>query len=69
MEMMVVFIKYKNYNSYLKLSNEFYDIYIIKLDNQVLVNLLNFLRYNFMLKLYISDNEDELYKMLIYSNN
>ena len=46
-EMMAVSIKYKNYNSYLKLSNE----------------------YNFMSKSYTSDNEDELYKMLTYSNN
>ncbi|OJT71308.1 GntR family transcriptional regulator, partial [Clostridioides difficile] len=52
-----------------KLSNEFHDIYITKSDNQVLVNLLNSLRYNFMSKSYTSDNEDELYKMLTYSNN
>ena len=68
-EMMAVSIKYKNYNSYLKLSNEFHDIYITKSDNQVLVNLLNSLRYNFMSKSYTSDNEDELYKMWTYSNN
>ncbi|MFR2551419.1 MAG: hypothetical protein ACLS8D_06025 [Clostridioides difficile] len=44
-------------------------MYITKSDNQVLVNLLNSLRYNFMSKSYTSDNEDELYKMLTYSNN
>ncbi len=68
-EMMTVSIKYKNYNNYLKLSNEFHDIYIAKSENQVLINLLNSLRYNFMSKSYTSDNEDELYKMLSYSNN
>ncbi|MCC0627977.1 GntR family transcriptional regulator [Clostridioides sp. ES-S-0077-01] len=68
-EMMTVSIKYKNYNNYLKLSNEFHDMYITKSDNQVLINLLNSLRYNFMSKSYTSDNENALYKMLEYSNN
>lgn len=66
--MMDVAIKYKNYKNYLSLSNEFHNIYRDKCDNQVLLNVLNPLVYNFMPKAYTSDDEEELFKMIAYSN-
>lgn len=67
-EMMEISIKYSNYKKYNNLSNEFHDIYIQKSDNKVLIEILNSLRYNFIPKPYESDNNEELNKMLLFSN-
>lgn len=67
-EMMEISIKYKNHESYLKIDNEFHSIYRNKCDNQVLLASMYNLIYNFMPKSYISENEEELFKMLGYSN-
>lgn len=67
-EMMGIAIKYKNYENYLSISNEFHNIYRNKCDNQVLLTMINSLVYNFMPKSYISENQDDLFEMLAFSN-
>lgn len=68
-EMMGISIKYKNYENYLRISDEFHNVYRYKCDNEVLLNTINSLVYNFMPKSYISENEEELFKMIEFSNN
>lgn len=68
-EMMDIAIKYKNYSKYLRLTNEFHDTYISKCENEMLINMINSLIYNFVPKSYINDNEDILFKALSHSNN
>lgn len=67
-EMMDIAIKYKNYENYLSISNDFHNVYRGKCENKVLINTINSLVYNFMPKSYISENEEELFKMIAHSN-
>lgn len=67
-EMMEISIKYKNYENYLSISDEFHNIYRNKCNNQVLLTSINSLVYNFMPKSYNSEDKDELFKMLEFSN-
>lgn len=67
-EMMNIAIKYKNYENYVSISNDFHNIYRGKCENKVLINTINSLVYNFIPKSYISENEEELFKMISHSN-
>lgn len=67
-EMMEIAIKYRNYNNYLHISNDFHQIYRSKCDNQVLLNTINSFIYNFMPKAYESDDDNEKFRMISYSN-
>lgn len=68
-EMMDIAIKYKDYPKYLKLTTEFHDIYISKCNNEMLINMINSLLYNFVPKSYTNDDDEILFKALAHSNN
>lgn len=68
LEMMEISIKYKNYESYLSISNEFHNIYRDKCENKTLLKVINSLVYNFIPKSYSSESKEELFKMLSHSN-
>ncbi|MEG0051437.1 MAG: GntR family transcriptional regulator [Terrisporobacter sp.] len=67
-EMMDIAIKYRNYNNYLSISNDYHNVYRYKCDNEVLLEQINVLIYNFIPKSYTSDDEEELFDLLEHSN-
>lgn len=61
-------IKYKNFNDYYTLQDEFHEIYLAKCDNPMLVDMLATIQSGPLHRSYISDDKERLFKALEESN-
>ncbi|SDT38257.1 transcriptional regulator, GntR family [Paenibacillaceae bacterium GAS479] len=62
-------VKYKNYPEYLKLQNDFHNIYIYACGNAVLIKLLDSLRNGFVPQTYVGQDENKLFALLKTCND
>lgn len=68
-ESMDIAIKKGNYEMYYKQQNEFHDIYLEKLDNEVLKTLIRQVKRKFVKKQYAMDTEESLKEILLKTND
>lgn len=61
-------IKYKNFNDYYTLQDEFHEVYLKKCNNPMLVEMLANLQAGPLHRSYISDDKERLFKALEESN-
>lgn len=64
---MDIAIKYKNYDEYYMLQEQFHEVYINKCDNQTVISILKSLKNGPIRQTYFSENFDKLFMVLAKS--
>lgn len=62
-------LKYKNYEDYYVLQDQFHKVYIEKCDNPQLIKMLGDLSHGHINRSYMSENKEKLFQVLTESNN